>query len=303
LDPHQAKQAVSRKESSSSAVAARLPETYQWLIVPTQADPQADVEWQAFRLTGQDALAVRASKKLRNDELLISGLAASRLRLELDQVPLWRGDHVSIQQLTEDFARYLYLPRMRDTGVLVEAVRSGLSLLTWLQDSFAYAESFDEAASRYRGLQTGRQVWFDGDNPIGLLVKPEAAQRQLAAETPTNGGGGTAPVPGETGGGTTPTVTTGETLGREGGTQSQPTQTGPKRFHGAATLDTTRVGRDAGRIADEVVAHLAGILGANVKITLEIEAEIPTGAPDHVVRTVTENCRTLKFDSQGFEME
>jgi hypothetical protein len=89
----------------------------------------------------------------------------------------------------------------------------------------------------------------------------------------------------------------------EGGTQPPPAQTGPKRFHGAAILDTTRVGRDAGRIADEVVAHLAGILGAKVRITLEIEAEIPTGAPDHVVRTVTENCRTLKFDSQGFEME
>jgi predicted AAA+ superfamily ATPase len=294
LDPHQTKQAVSRTESAQSAVAARLPETYQWLIVPTQANPQANVEWQAFRLTGQDALAVRASKKLRNDELLISGLAASRLRLELDQVPLWRADHVSIQQLTEDFARYLYLPRLRDSGVLVEAVRGGLGLLTWSQDSFAYAESFDETASRYRGLQAGRQIWVDGDNPIGLLVKPEPAQRQLAAEAPTPGDG-TAPAGGE--GGTTPPQPGG------GGTTPPPAPTVPKRFHGTVTLDSKRVGRDAGRIADEVVAHLSGIVGANVKVTLEIEADIPSGAPDHVVRTVTENCRTLKFDSQGFEKE
>ena len=35
--------------------------------------------------------------------------------------------------------------------------------------------------------------------------------------------------------------------------------------------------------------------------TVEIEAEIPSGAPDNVVRTVTENCRTLKFENQGFE--
>jgi len=40
-----------------------------------------------------------------------------------------------------------------------------------------------------------------------------------------------------------------------------------------------------------------------VKVTLEIEAEIPAGAPDHVIRTVTENGRTLKFSSQGFEEE
>jgi predicted AAA+ superfamily ATPase len=297
LDPHQTKQALSRKESAQSAVAARLPETYQWLIVPTQQNPQANVEWQAFRLTGQDALAVRASKKLRNDELLISGLAASRLRLELDQVPLWRTDHVSIQQLAEDFARYLYLPRLKDPGVLVEAVRGGLGLLTWSQDSFAYAESFDETAGRYRGLQAGRQLWIDGDNPIGLLVKPEPAQRQLTAEAPTSGGG-TPPVGG--GNGAAPPPPTG---GTGGGAPPPAVVTAPKRFHGSATLDSKRVGRDAGRIADEVVAHLAGLLGSNVKVTLEIEAEIPAGAPEHVVRTVTENCRTLKFDSQGFERD
>ena len=42
---------------------------------------------------------------------------------------------------------------------------------------------------------------------------------------------------------------------------------------------------------------------ADVKVTLEIEAELPDGATEQVVRTVTENCRTLKFESQGFEKE
>jgi hypothetical protein len=60
---------------------------------------------------------------------------------------------------------------------------------------------------------------------------------------------------------------------------------------------------EAGNIAAEVIAHLAGLVGAKVKVTLEIEAEIPTGAPDQVVRTVTENSRTLKFTTQGFETE
>jgi hypothetical protein len=77
----------------------------------------------------------------------------------------------------------------------------------------------------------------------------------------------------------------------------------PKRFHGTPTLDPTRVGRDAGRIAEEVIAHLSGLVGAKVMVTLEVEAEVPNGAPDHVVRTVTENARTLKFTSQGFEKE
>jgi hypothetical protein len=52
-----------------------------------------------------------------------------------------------------------------------------------------------------------------------------------------------------------------------------------------------------------VIAHLAGLVGSKVKVTLEIEAEIPTGAPENVVRIVTENSRTLKFVNQEFERE
>jgi hypothetical protein len=77
----------------------------------------------------------------------------------------------------------------------------------------------------------------------------------------------------------------------------------PGRFHGSLPLDATRVGRDAGRVAEEVIAHLNGIVGARVIVTLEVQAEIPGGASDHVVRTVTENGRTLKFTSQGFEAD
>ena len=56
-------------------------------------------------------------------------------------------------------------------------------------------------------------------------------------------------------------------------------------------------------MADEVLAHLVGLIGAEVTVTLDITARIPDGVPDNVVRIITENCRTLKFDDQGFEVE
>jgi hypothetical protein len=34
-----------------------------------------------------------------------------------------------------------------------------------------------------------------------------------------------------------------------------------RRFHGSVELDAMRLGRDAGRIADEVISHLEGWLG------------------------------------------
>ncbi|MGH6690357.1 MAG: ATP-binding protein, partial [Gammaproteobacteria bacterium] len=293
LSPHQVKQAETQRNAADSVVTARLPETYQWLLVPVQTSPQAPVEWQAHRLQGHDTLAARASNKLVKEELLITGFAASRLRMDLDRVPLWRGNHVEIKQLVDDFARYLYLPRLQTAEVLLGAIRDGITLLTWRQDSFAYAESYDEEAARYRGLRTGPQVTIADANAPGILVKADIAAQQMEAETASKPGsplGSTEVEPGAQA----------EPQAPEAG-PTAPTR--PTRFHGSVVLDAARVGLDASRIADEVISHLEGLVGAKVKVTLEIEADIPEGAPDNVVRTVTENSRTLKFASHGFESD
>ena len=301
LTPHQVRQAETQKQAADGAVTARIPEAYHWLLVPVQQTPQSPVEWQAIRLTGQDALAVRASKKLKQEELLVTALGATRLRMELDRVPLWRGNHVSVQQLIADFGSYLYLPRLRGPEVLTEAIQNGLPLLTWEQDSFAYAESYDEQAARYRGLRAGQHVTI-GIDDLGLLVKPEVARAQLEAEKPV-----VVPVPaGGTPGGGTPAGaggTAGPTVVEPPPGGLTPSPRRPTRYHGSVSLDPTRVGRDAGRIGEEVIAHLTGLVGARVHVILEIEAEIPDGVPENVVRVVTENSRTLKFESHGFEEE
>jgi hypothetical protein len=59
--------------------------------------------------------------------------------------------------------------------------------------------------------------------------------------------------------------------------------------------------REAGQIAEAVVAHLNGLVGAKVRISVEIEAKVPDGIPETVQRTVSENCRTLKIGEFGFE--
>ncbi|MBI4756762.1 MAG: ATP-binding protein [Betaproteobacteria bacterium] len=304
LSPFQVTQAETQKTAAESAVIARLPETYQWLLVPVQTTPQAAVTWEALRLSGTDALATRASKKLRPEHLYVA-MSGTVLRLEMDKIPLWRGDpknHVSVKQLAEDFARYLYLPRLKDSGVLLRAISDGLNLLTWSQDSFGFADSFDEAAGRYNGLRGGTMVLLSDAHSPGLVVKPEVASKQIDAERkepePTGKGTGAG-----TGGGTGTGSGAGDGTGSGGTPGTPPAAAKPKRFHGTATLDATRVGRDAGKIAEEVIAHLAGLMGAKVTVTIEVEAEIPEGAPDNVVRAVTENARTLKFTSQGFEKE
>jgi len=282
-------------------VTARLPETYQWLLVPVQATPQESVGWDAMRLSGQDALAVRASKKLKSNDLIIPSYAATLLRMEMDKVPLWRGNHVAIKQLVEDFASFVYLPRLKDPSVLIGAIRAGLPLLLWMKDSFAFADSFDESAGRYRGLRCGQEVHLADGDAQGLLLKPDIALKQMDEEKKEKPAIVTPPGP--TGGGGRPPETEPGAGPIPPPPDVSPVAPNLTRFHGTVILDTARVGRDAGRIAEEVIAHLSGLVGATVKVTLEVEAEMPSGAPDHVVRTVTENSRTLKFTSQGFEKE
>lgn len=314
LDPYQVKQAEAQREGAAAAVTARLPETYQWLLVPKQDKAEAAAfEWQATRLSGQGALAERASKRLKSDEALVISIAPSRLRMELDRVPLWRqgGDHVSVKQVVEDFAQYLYLPRVREPSVLLDAIGEGVKLLTWEQDAFAFADSFDEDAGRYRGLRGGQAILPPDPNAPGLLVRPEAARRQLDHEGAGRQEGDRVADSGA-GEGSGGTATGGGASGQEAGvgpgspglTLTPPSkQPQPKRFHGTVPLDPVRVGPDASKIAEEVISHLAGLVGAEVTVTLEIQANIPAGAPERVVRTVTENSRTLKFTTQGFEEE
>jgi len=290
LSPHQVKQAETQQKAAEDAVTARIPETYQWMLVPSQTSVKASVELAVVRLTGSDALAVRASRKLKNDELLVAEYAPTMLRKAMDDVPLWRGDHVSVKQLIDDFGKYPYLPRLVGPDVLAKAVQEGVGRLTWISETFGFADSWDDKKGFYLGLRGGQATFVSRDSP-GLLVKPEVAARQIDAQRPPD----RPPVEPE----------------EDDDTKRDPGPLPPlppperrmRRFHGSVLLDPDRLGRDAGKIAEEIVQHLSTQKDAHVVLSLEIEAQLPHGASDAVVRTVTENARTLKFKSQGFEEE
>jgi hypothetical protein len=189
----------------------------------------------------------------------------------------------------------LYLPRLRDEDVLIAAIRDGLGLLTWQSETFAYAETWDEQKQQYKGLQAGQSVRVLADGK-SLLVKPDVAAVQIEAEkkqqTTIEGALVLPPI----------TVSGTITAAPPEGPATPLEQAAVfRRFHGSVKLDPVRIGRDAARIGEEVVQHLSGLIGANVEVTLEIQASIPDGANEKTVRDVTENCRTLKFESYGFE--
>lgn len=297
LDPFQTNQAKTKFDELDGTVQARIPETYQWLLVPTQPEPTQPMQWQMFKASGSDRLPVRASKKLVSEELFVTEYAGVRLRMDMDRVPLWRGNHVGVKQLCEDMAQYLYLPRFKNQRAIIQAMIDGVSSLTWSEDTFAVADAFDPDRNRYRGLRvaTNANIIADGSS---VLVKPDVASAQIGTDE-------TAPWPGRSSGkplgGTTPE---GSEPTEDGESQdAEEADTKPRRFFGAIPLDASRLGRDAGRVAEEVLSHLTGLPGASATVTMEIQIEIPDGVPENVVRTVMENCRTLKFSTQDFESD
>ncbi len=304
LDPHQARQADVRLKSANEGVEARMPEVYKWLLVPEQQDAASPVEWRSTEMRNRENVARRVFKRISDEDYVISRLGATILRSRMDDVPLWRGNHVPLRQLIDDFATYPYLPRLAGPQVVADAVGKGVGVLLWREEGFAYAESWDDDAQRYRGLNV-ESAKLTADDRV-LVVKPDAAQAQVDAERAERPPGSVPPGEGEDprdDGSSTGSADT------EGTTDPVPSPQ-PRRFHGSVKLDPERVGRDAGRIAEEVVAHLAGLVGSEVTVTLEIDArfgeETPDGTggvPDHIVRAVTENCRTLGFDDHGFETE
>ena len=301
LDTFQSNQAKAKLTQAENAVKDRIPEAYAWLLIPTQPNPTGPVEWQEARLQGQGSLAERCARKLINDSLLIADTYGySLLKLELDNIPLWRGDDISVRQLWDDYAKYLYLPRLKDSSLLLHAIRVGASRMLWRQESWAYAQRKDEHG-HYHGLTYAADTSVTLDSQ-SLLVKPEIAQLQIdidaeERQTLINCRDGEQPDDADD-------RKRDDTADKRD--DREPPRIEPavlRRFHGTVALDPIRVSGSAGQIGQEIIQHLTSLLGANVRITLEIEADIPQGAPEHVVRTVTENARTLKFSNYAFESE
>jgi hypothetical protein len=240
------------------------------------------------------------------------------LRGQLDEVPLWRGNHVAIKTLAEYFAQHVYLPRLKNSEVLLGAIRDGVQSPNWQRETFAYADSWDEERQRYLGLKTGLAITLT--TATGLVVKSEAAAGQLAADAAeldrerAEQAAYAASIQS-----TSPAIRENEATFQQpeiplvsspsspsissGTVVSPPKERLKSRFYGAIKINPRMMGGDAVKIMTEVVQHLTSLSKDGVTVTLEIQAHIPDGIPADIQQVVQENCNTLHFETSGFEEE
>lgn len=308
LDAAQNRETNNNLQRSNETVDARVKEAYCWLLVP-YIDKNADMKtivWDTIRISGgNDGIIAKVARKLLQNEQIITKWAPALLKMELDNV-LWRdSDNISIKKLWEYLCTYCYLPRLASENVLEEAIRTGLNSTEY----FAYASGFD--GNRYIDLKFNQYVGIVERS--GYLVKVSVAQKQLAeeeakrqAEAAARAASSGATTPASVSGGGESTAT----IYPQGGTATPPYEAhddpapaAPKnrRFFMSADLDTTRINRDVQKYVEEIIQHLTSADGAKVKVSLEVEAETVDGFTQQTVRTISENCRTLRVRSSGFE--
>jgi hypothetical protein len=257
--------------------------------------------WDRIRISGgTDSIISKAAKKMVQNEALITQWAPALLLMELNNV-LWKdADNISIKKLWEYLCTYCYLPRLAGYEVLENAICTGVNSTEY----FALAAGID--GERYVDLKFNHYIGIIDRS--GLLVKIAVAKKQIAEVQRTQQPG----LPAGFGGGNLPPVTGTEGTGKPyppvdnggAGDVKDPTPTElPKNthFYMSALLDNTRINRDVQKLVEEVISHLTSVDGCHVEVTLELNAKAPKGLPHQIVRTVTENCRTLKVKDFGFD--
>lgn len=301
LDGGQLREAESSLNRSNSSVETRMKETYCWLLVPfiDQYEDIKTIQWEISNLGGgDDEIVSKATKKMIQGEQIITTWAPALLKMSLDEL-LWKdSDDITIKKLWEYLCTYCYLPRLASYSVLEDAIAKGVHSTEFFGIAAGYT------GERYLDLKLNETVF--SINQSDLLVKPSIAMKQIMEErkpdapdssSMPNSSGGSSEVGG---------FGCGQGRPQSGGTSAQTDGSdaaAPKntRFFMSAKLDNTRVNKNVNDYLTEVIQHLMAVDGADVELTLEVSVNAPGGIPSTTVRTVSENCRTLKIQNFGFE--
>lgn len=302
LDTNQLRETKNSIEQVDRDVRMKLSQTYAWILSPyIETDDLRTTLWDIYEISCTDESNIKTTKKrLLDEEALIERWGAALLKMKLDTIFFRARDSISLQELWNCFANYCYLPRLAGRSVLEDTIRQGVA-----QGTFALAELKDEAGC-YQGLRIKRDITFEILVPGLLVVKEEVAEEQLRKaeelqkeKERQSGQNGTR----DTDHDNDDDNLNGENHGNDQDHDNDCVREDKKPHHFSLStrIDDTRVNKEIGAYVAEVLSHLQDLPDARVSIHFDIDVDIPEGADDTTIRTVSENCRTLKAETYGFD--
>jgi hypothetical protein len=301
LTVNQENLAASKIGEATNAIALRIPETWCHLLVPYQSEPGPHgASWDEKRLSGgKGSLAERACEKCIQEDLLANQLGARTIRDKLNAF-LWRErSHVQVRELVDWCHKYLYLPRVTSDQVILDALTNPQAAMS-CEATFHLAADVDAASGRYSGLRHQSASSTQPANLNTLIVKDEVAQVQIDADLEverrrkeqiqstqgldrgTGGPRGAGQLPPDPPPPPPP-----------------PKPALPTTYTASLKLDPVKAGLQMGQFLDEVMSHLQAQPGAEIEMTLEVQARVPDGISETTARIVLENSAALKVDKPG----
>ena len=299
IDRLQEQQAKKEQVTAEEVLPRVARECYKWLLCPVMAQPtdrQPTVE--AFSLNpGGNTYSAEIERVCVENELIIITWSPVHLRNKLREL-YWKPDRVAASAMAfwDDTQRYLYLPRLKGRDVLGQAIVKGAGT----RDFFATA--YAQTSEGFEGFKFGdANIQFDDTL---LLIAPEAGQAYeatLAAKVaampkPSSPGATLTGLPAPA-----PLGTGGPIPASTGATSPAMAQPKARSFYGAAEVNAATAKMRLVQIAEEIIAVLASDPNAKVTVSVEINAEYPTGASDQIKRAVSENAGSLGFKTKTWE--
>jgi uncharacterized protein len=144
-------------------------ECYKWLLCPSQDNPTGKPTVETFPLnTSGPSLGTEIERVCLDNELVIPTWSPIHLRTKLKEL-YWKTDKPAVKaaDFWEDTLRYLYLPRLKDRGVLAQAIVKGAGT----RDFFGTA--YGQIDEKFEGFKFGdSNVQLDDTL---LLIEPITA--------------------------------------------------------------------------------------------------------------------------------
>ncbi len=290
LDPQQMRQVQTAKARAEDTFSRRVQEAYVWVLLPKQPQPAAPrIEWESIRLKGDGNFYAKAVRVLREQGQLIPKINGEALLNEMTDFNLWRGEvHVSLKTLWGYFTSLLYLSRLTEEQVFLNAVQHGVQ-----DGQFAYASAV-LTDGKYQGLRYRENANVQLSEQC-VLVTSEAAIAQIAAEAAES----------------VERRRQLEDIERIRQEEAKQGTADPSanlvvrkrktRFRAEKKLNPMRPMADMDSIVQNILQHLTQISDCEVNVTLTIHARRSTGFEDQTVLVVGENTRTLKFEMGQFD--
>lgn len=302
LDLFQATLAKKNTEGAEKTLQQMVREAYKWLLCPLQFKAtDKTVDWEAVSVsTNSTNLVQEIENRLREEEWITTEWSPIHLKNLLAQWYFKESTtDITALKVYQDTCHYLYLPRLANNHVYLDAISQGLNS----EDFFGFASGKD--GDQYLGFRFGNGGILALDDTCVLINKDTAVEYRERTELPPKPAPSTSP----TGDSTTPPSLPGDSPVAP----SQPTPgevTSPtiqtairKQFYGNIDLDPVKAKMDFATIVDEVVEQFTAKLGVEVSISVEIQAKSKNGFDEALQRTIKENCNTLKFSNSEFEEE